>query len=65
MTIFPRVICTELLSPKAYALLCEQDKNHTELPKEKRLSSLKHSTVITGQRGTGERLIAFGISVAE
>ena len=47
-----------------YALLCEEEKLHTDLPKQERLSSLKHSTLITGQPGTGERLIAFGISVA-
>jgi hypothetical protein len=46
-----------------YALLCQQDKDYTELPKSKRLRSLKHSTVITGQPGTGEHLTAFGISV--
>jgi hypothetical protein len=46
-----------------YALLCEQDTLYTELPKQERLISLNHSTIIAGQPGTGERLTAFGISV--
>jgi hypothetical protein len=58
-----RILITETYK-SLYALLCEEDKNYTELPKEKRLSSLKHSTIIAGQPGTGERLTAFGISVA-
>ena len=58
-----RILITETYT-YLYALLCEQDRLYTELPKQKRLSSLKHSTIIAGQPGTGERLIAFGISVA-
>ena len=46
-----------------YALLCEQDKLYSELPVQNRLTSLKHSTIIAGQPGTGERLTAFLISV--
>jgi hypothetical protein len=58
-----RMLITETYR-SLYALLCEQDTLYAELPKQKRLSSLKHSTIITGQPGTGERLTAFGISVA-
>ncbi len=58
-----RMLITETYK-SLYALLCEQDRLYTELPKQKRLSSLKHSTIIAGQPGTGERLTDFGISVA-
>jgi len=58
-----RILITETYT-SLYALLCEQDKLYTKLPKERRLSSLKHSTIIAGQPGTGEALTAFDISVA-
>jgi len=57
-----RILITETYK-SIYKLLCEQDKLYTELPMSNRLSSLKHSTIITGQPGTGERLSAFVISV--
>jgi len=57
-----RILITETYT-SLYALLCEQDELYTKLPREKRLSSLKHSTIIAGQPGTGEALTAFGISV--
>jgi hypothetical protein len=58
-----RILITKTYT-SLYTLLCTQDRIYTELPKSERLSSLKHSTIIAGQPGTGERLIAFSISVA-
>ena len=58
-----RILITETYT-SLYALLCEQDRLYTELPIDERLISLNHSTIITGQPGTGERLTAFVISVA-
>ena len=57
-----RILITETYE-SIYKLLCEQDKLYAELPKSNRLRFLKHSTIITGQPGTGERLTAFVISV--
>jgi len=62
MTTSSLVVCTEYLSPKPtslYAKLCEQDKLYAEMPEWQRIHSLKHSTVITGQPGTGERFWYF------
>ena len=58
-----RILITETYT-SLYALLCEQDRLYTKLPIDERLISLNHSTIITGQPGTGERLTAFVISVA-
>ncbi len=47
-----------------YARLCEQDKLYAEMPMAQRLTSLNHSTVISGQPGTGERS-TLSVSVSE
>ncbi len=47
-----------------YEKLCEEDEFYTKMSKWERLKSLQHSTIITGQPGTGEHLTPFGISVA-
>jgi len=46
-----------------YTRLCGEDKVNAKVPESKRLVSLSHSTLVAGQPGSGERLIAFGISV--
>ena len=57
-----RILITDTYK-SLYALLCEQDKAYTEMSESIRLSSMKHSTIITGQPGTGKHLTAFGISI--
>ncbi len=44
--------------------MCEEDKLYTEIVPSERLESLTHSTIVTGQPGTGEFLATFGVYVA-
>jgi hypothetical protein len=52
-----RILITESFRT-LYARLCEEDKLYTEIPESERLASLTHSTIVAGQPGTGEHLIA-------
>jgi len=58
-----RILITETYT-NFYEKLCEQDRLYTEMSQSERRISLTHSTIVTGQPGTGERLTPFGISVA-
>jgi len=57
-----RILITETYKT-LYERLCEDDKLFIEIAPSERLESLTHSTIVTGQPGTGKFLAIYGVFV--